>query len=563
MLYMKPLSRQEESRLIGSVEEAIGYTNNGMSPNEAIEKVARDRQYTPEYINRMVQAFNKSKSVFMLKKASADTRANAFDIADASVIIKNIYEPEMSKVANASPELPGSMLEVDFHSGNLADKLASLRDERAAARDIHPNSAYKRLHDHMHTCKGIQEQLYFKIQEHKYAMEKAFQKAAEYMAPMSSRELKKVAQHVINAYPSSGNRAMRCVGSIMHRPIPEMDKTANSAIFPNKEPYISITEAFNQAERMAEAEVHHADFEKKAESFLSSMSANAAANLLTGIGMDPKNLSDIVSAKKKPRPLEEELDPSHFNELKGIEARRQFTNLALEDPELKNYDYKDLVRAYNTSVQTVPDAYNNPVVLKNMMINNLQTSGIKDKFELQQEVKLQKDLSKERLEREKTLREEKARKREMEALERGPETTIDFGGEGLLGAIGEQVREGGRGITQALREGTREREEGQRRQADRATREQQDAARAQASADKDTQQRITKATADVMSRISGSAPTRGGGAISVPTARGARSIPYLQARNLVERYMTDQITGSRSITDATELQTLRNLGLIR
>jgi hypothetical protein len=62
--------------------------------------------------------------------------------------------------------------------------------------------------------------------------------------------------------------------------------------------------------------------------------------------------------------------------------------LALYDEELRNYDYQDLVKAFNEAVQIAPESIDNPSVLRNLMIRNIQSSGVKDVAELTNELKL-------------------------------------------------------------------------------------------------------------------------------------------------------------------------------
>ena len=50
------------------------------------------------------------------------------------------------------------------------------------------------------------------------------------------------------------------------------------------------------------------------------------------------------------------------------------------------------MKAYNDSVQSVPEAFNKPSILKNLMVRNLQSSGIKDPFEMKQEMEISKQL---------------------------------------------------------------------------------------------------------------------------------------------------------------------------
>ena len=96
---------QDESRIVRAVEEAITWANTGLSPNESIQKVAVAKQFSPTIIARMVEGFNKSKSVFMLKNASDEERPKPFELADTSKIVQGIFSaPEQQqKVASTLP----------------------------------------------------------------------------------------------------------------------------------------------------------------------------------------------------------------------------------------------------------------------------------------------------------------------------------------------------------------------------------------------------------------------------------------------------------------------------
>lgn len=89
------MTKEQEGKLVDSVMDAITLTNGGMHPNDAIVKIASDRGYNQNYIRRMVEAFNVSKSLKHHKSASGEARTSSFDIADPSVILAKLYPDDV------------------------------------------------------------------------------------------------------------------------------------------------------------------------------------------------------------------------------------------------------------------------------------------------------------------------------------------------------------------------------------------------------------------------------------------------------------------------------------
>jgi hypothetical protein len=379
---MKPMSPQEEKQFIGDVERAIQLTHDGVSPTEAITKIASEGQYGPEHIKRMTQAFNKSKSVYKLKTASTEERAQPFSLANAEDVIKEVYVSE--KQAEQELQLPT----IDFSA-----QLTSLPQQKTASVEdynnhrnlgVHRFSADDVLRKYHQVKQGVRDKLASRQAEARYMFGKYLDDVVDSVIRMSDNQMRKVAQKVVNSYPNTGEKLIKVLNDKMNRNFPEVQKTASAAVFQAKEPYLSIVKVYEYAEKIAKTRQDLELFDKQAESVVKGFLGNAAANLLTEDGGE--------KTPDRKEPIEDLLDPAAYNKLKEIETQRNFMNLVLYDDDLKNYDYKDLVGAYNTSVSTVPDAYKNPAILKNLMIGNLQGSGLKDKFELKQELELQKEL---------------------------------------------------------------------------------------------------------------------------------------------------------------------------
>jgi len=396
---MKTLGKDEERKLVSAIERAIMYTNKGQSPNDAITKVAKEDKLTPPFIHRMVEAFNKSKSVYTMKEASESDRHKPFELANADVIVSNVYAPAVEKeAADVTPLNLGFRFGVSqmFSAPGTMQKSATAHVQTEKDLRDTVNQFFKQAS----IAEGVLRKLHTDTTNTRYEFEKALEKVAEHVLGMPDKMLQKVAQNVVNGYPGTGKQLMAIIRNKTRRSIPELNKTANAVIFPATEPYIAISQVYEYAEKLASCEREEDKFEKEtrglkkeAKNFLETMSANALANIAAPGEITLGESLQGTPVKKK-IDSDELLDPEFYNRLKSYDAKRALMSLFLYDKDLKDYKYSDIVEAYNTSVGSVPEAQLNPVVLKTLMMKNLESSGIKDVFELSQEQALAQNMTK-------------------------------------------------------------------------------------------------------------------------------------------------------------------------
>jgi hypothetical protein len=400
---MNTLSPDGEKALVTAIEQSIRLTHEGLSPNDAITKVAQDNQFGPELIRRMAETFNKTLSVHKFKTAGVDDdRAQVFDLADAGVIIHNIYEPS-EKIASAF-SLPVGDFSEDVLSAPVMEKTARAADPGTVKR----LTAQARI-DQGHIRKGIQDQLRLESRRHKLAFDNGLDDLCEHCAPLSPRAFQKTAQFIVNGYPATGPKLLSIVVSRTTQEIGDMEKTANAVVFPRLEPYLTVSRIYDAAEKMAAAELAQQDFDKEGAGFASRLATSSLGNMIAEMDDDP-------GEKKKQLDFPEStLAPEYFNRMKSHDAKRTFTLLSLYDDELKQYDFPELMKAYNSSVHITPDAYKNPEILRNLMIKNLHSVGVKDPFELKTELEISNILEDRSRRQQETLDKERARKARLSA----------------------------------------------------------------------------------------------------------------------------------------------------
>jgi hypothetical protein len=373
---MDLMSKSQEDKLVNATQTAIQYTRDGLEPNQALEKVARDEQLSPEHIKRMTQGFNKAKSVHVMKEASQETRAQSFSLADSDKIINEIFAPR-EKVASTTFEIP---------SVNLAERILRPQEDlqKVASASIKEDipvltasSYHRKYRMHCDFMDNMVKVASNEIATHKLKMQEAFSAAADDVSRMHDKEIQKVAQLVVNGYgPTYGNNILKIIGSQSRKDIQHRDKTASAAVFPNTACYSNIQKAYSHAHKMVDAEVWKRHLTKEAgigQTFL----ANAAAELVT----------DPLTGKQPTEPnaeVEMDLNAKHYNADKALQAKRALYTMMNSD-EFVPYDHSQVIKAWNSVSSEYPDLMqSSPAAARKLMLENLEGVGARDISEIQQ-----------------------------------------------------------------------------------------------------------------------------------------------------------------------------------
>ena len=115
---MKNLSKQAEEQAMTALKAAVEMANDGTDPSEALTKAAEDAQLPPQMVQRLVEAFNTSKTLAHFRKTAGSDRAKSFPIADASSVLGKLFpespETNQTKAAEA--------LHPDYWVGNAVQE---------------------------------------------------------------------------------------------------------------------------------------------------------------------------------------------------------------------------------------------------------------------------------------------------------------------------------------------------------------------------------------------------------------------------------------------------------
>jgi hypothetical protein len=390
---MDVLPSSEQNRLIGAIEQAIGHTKAGLSPNDAIEKMARAEGYNPQFIDRMAQGFNKAKSVHHMKEASASDRHEPCELADAKAIISKIYSPQQ-KVASVECNIPRSLTDVDF-TGHV-EKSASLveRTSKTYNPELTAASYTRSLQAQSDFFGKLEKIAHTEQSTHKQKFVRSLETICDYCRPMTNRELQKTARKAVNAYPGVGDRMMNLVAHKIGRSIPQeaLQKTASGNIFPAMEPFLSMQDAYQSAKAMADAEIWHTHISKEASgsaNMLRTFLANAAAER---VARPVKDILEYRPAASE-ADADELLDSNYFNKSKALEAKRALYDIMLTDDKFKDYSHGQVVGAWNALSKSHPKLLTqSPAAASTIMLQQLETGGRRDLHEIEQAQKVEKNI---------------------------------------------------------------------------------------------------------------------------------------------------------------------------
>lgn len=119
---MKKMDKAEEKRIVEALEKAVKLANDGMSPDDALVKMANEYKFPAESVKRMVEAFNVSKTLAHLKHAKADVRGDSFPIAGVENILGKLYPAEPETPASKSAAAPSQ----EYGTDDTTDYVALL-----------------------------------------------------------------------------------------------------------------------------------------------------------------------------------------------------------------------------------------------------------------------------------------------------------------------------------------------------------------------------------------------------------------------------------------------------
>jgi len=412
---MEKLSEADERRILAAMERVIDATNGGADPSAAIAKVAADEKFAPPVVQRMVEAYNVSKTNAYMKEASGEARAASFPIADAAKVLGEMY-PAVPKAARAreleETEAIAAFFapkgeSVDFFKiaddggiagqagGSAEGGLVTSDPERAAAHPFDPAEAQaKKIRKHRKLEKDADDARV----KYAGAFSDWFGKmaeAVEYFKRPDHISFAEVENRISSNFGALGKAAMDAI----HVLAGGLAKRAEAAPYPlmvdiAKAPYRSIVEAMSAANEV----VKYASDAAAAAVALEQYDRENGLTLVkpaAGILVSTKDFMEALGVGSDPtatraRTAAEVMAPGHETQMRAVKVQAMINDLVSNDPVLSAHDPNDVADAYNQIAQLVPHVASQPVLMRGLLRRVVQQGGVVEPHELKQVSDLEK-----------------------------------------------------------------------------------------------------------------------------------------------------------------------------
>lgn len=131
---MQSLTKEAEQKLIAAIEQAAGFVNSGMTPNDAIVKSASAANIPAGHINLMVHAYNTGRTTTQREQGEGTLeKAADFQLADAQTVMDALYP----KSVKTSAEIVRQQVVSTDYAVSPAGMLARRRAEQEKAAAAH------------------------------------------------------------------------------------------------------------------------------------------------------------------------------------------------------------------------------------------------------------------------------------------------------------------------------------------------------------------------------------------------------------------------------------------
>ncbi len=433
---MQSLSKSDEQQLLDGVKKAVDLVDNrDFTPNDALQKVAEELNYSPGFVKAACNAFNNGRQLAQWNaNDNVLDKLASFPLANYDEVHHAIWGKEQEKAASVSQFMPKfasyedqarqELLNMDL---GTFEKSASAEEPSQLVQDYEGELRVKlafnkldfesrQLEESRRLKVAAEDKLNLKV----HLLESYFKKFA-----YDRLSLAQVENAAAVYYGKPGAALMSYVASRFPSEKRASDHQStwsgfNQPVDRNAEPYTLIAECIKQAqvhnqmnywlteaeEKLAEAKEKTASFTRpqsssksgsqpiltpslieeageKQANVLGEKQANVLgekqANLLggmaggMGLGLTRAIGDDSDAGREAVEGQIAELDdPSHLAELRKIRAKTALTQM-MSDPEspISEYDPAEVMQAYNEIVQLSPRLADQPSALAPLLNRKL------------------------------------------------------------------------------------------------------------------------------------------------------------------------------------------------
>lgn len=411
------LSHTEERRLLGAIKEAVELVEQcGLSPNDALYKIATQEEWTPGWIRLAAVAYNTGQ-----QNAQRETSAGildklaSFPLADADAVIRRIYpsnSPSLleEKLASVSDEYDQPPPWLEQRRQERFDA-AMPEVKQAATAEKRERDVFYRLQRYKQAAANLEasvRQADERFRESLDAFQAYFQKTGWDRMPFATVE-----SAAKTWFPPAVQKLLDFTYQAMNLKEARARSACEglSGMSRDDQPFCHLDRALAWSFARAKA--------KTALDHLQSRPAPTAAGLIrpfvsrpgkpatTKAGFEMGDISGVGKAKdliqgtmgKLQDIQDEELnddylsltDPQHEADLRRIRAQSMLSELMATDPVIKGYQPEHVMKNFNEVAEIAPRAATSIALMRPELRRRLSTNP--QPFEARELADLEKSLT--------------------------------------------------------------------------------------------------------------------------------------------------------------------------
>jgi len=449
MTKIQRLTPESESRISEALAEVTDLTEDGMSPNDAIFKVASDKKIPSGHVRLMVRAYNTGNSLNKIQNASdLLSKAASFPLADAEEILERMFptvvktaaDRHNSEAISSDYSMPPTRWLQRRSAVSRNEWLTKVAEAQSKEKSTDPRYAEYPHRAEKHALSKIAELKVEREQAKDAAVGAGYKVAADvyaieqYFRQPTALPVSEVRENVTTLLGDSAGKLVDHVTKSLGSVTKSRDKQASSLspgitapVDWSKEPYSLIKAALAN---MVDFSVKHAQLqkvetelpEKRAELLspfgrgpekghsnsvwggkLHLKSAAAMMPGMLGIGAAGAigGASRDFMAKFAPKSVDEMVDdrirefaaPAHEDKLREIRVRTMIHELMTADPIISGYDDGEVIDAYNQLAEIAPRSMQQRVTAQALLRKYLEQASAIDPFDTEQLMKIEKGLT--------------------------------------------------------------------------------------------------------------------------------------------------------------------------
>lgn len=415
-----PITADAEARLVKAGKEMVRLTGDGLTPNEALEKVATEYGFGPDYIDRVGQLYNTSCTLRQLQDTKGHLkRAIEHPLADPGAVVEKLFAAPTSEKAAGDNRVCASLYEDPMSIASEEMTKAAAVTARIPSYSYDPALLLKRAYAILN---GVEQDVtrlgsrVYNLEERRSVM---LSKAAAHFRQTGAEPFEEVEQRVKSAYGLLGEKTVEVLWSTLGG-AQKLHKRASAEptrplFVPTQTPYRELTEVIKiscelekaRRQRTAAAEAvgeMRQDIRKRAAALAGQPEPNVKEAGM-GSALQFKGVNELIDSLVDEGEVESAqgkaesnaVDPNHEAALRSIRAQSVFQRVMADDPVIGQYDPSDVADAYNEISTLAPKVATQPAVLRGYLRRFLESSPqasgrILDTFEAGQLADLDKKI---------------------------------------------------------------------------------------------------------------------------------------------------------------------------